>query len=79
MDQSRVVRTIAVPEDGLRVTLSALAPIIKGREMARRSYSEHAEANPRHIAARSMQDTIVLRWWQQTCKIVGMDADLTNW
>ena len=73
------VRMISVPEDGLCTVLDALGPIIKGREMARRSYREHGDVGSRNVAARSMQDTMVLRWWQEACKIVGKEPDLRYW
>ena len=73
------VRIVSVPEAGLRAALSTLGPIIAGRERGRLSYREHREAHSRYTAARTPAEAELLRWWRESCRIVGMSDDLRDW
>jgi len=70
--------TVAVSELWLRKALVTLAPIIRGREAARKSYCESG-GHARQIAARTDDERLLLVGWRETCRAVGLDDDLRHW
>ena len=71
-------RTIPVVEDGLIPVLRALAPVIRGHEAGRKSYRESG-GHARHIVARTTEERVLLAWWKETCRMMGLDDDLRHW
>ena len=71
--------TAEVNEAWLCKMLVAMAPVLRGREAARRSYSENCNGHARRIVARTDDDRLLLAGWHEYCRALGLDDDLRHW
>jgi hypothetical protein len=70
--------SVEVSEVWLHKMLVAMAPMLRGKEAARKSYCESG-GHARRIVARTDDDRILLSGWREACRAVGLDDDLRHW